>query len=213
MGIFAKKFGGGNTSDSGKVTPPDAPASDPAKNANPVEGKDVPPAAAEKVRRQLVQPLETKKEETKAEAPQEVTKVESKADKLRREAAEAIAQAEAEEKAEAAAAAKKLEDAKKAEEKAEEKKRGPGRPPGAKNTSTLAKEAREALAENGPMFSKTTVSYGVTMNMGDFNSVRIDVAHTVEYVDGDADEAFKLAVRKAKEQVTAELDELQNEKK
>lgn len=208
MGIFANKFSKPSGNEA-KVTPPDAPASDPAKAANPVEGKDIPPEAEKKQRRMLiVDAAPERKEETPA--TEEKTKVESKADKMRREMEAAIAKAEAEEKAEAEAAAKKAAEAveaAKAAVKEESEKKGPGRPAGAKNKSTLAKEAREALAENGPVFVSTKGSFGMTINLGvETGAVRFEVTHEVAYYDGDAEGARKMAVAQAKKDVEAEAE-------
>lgn len=209
MGIFAKKFGNASGTEA-KVTPPDAPPSDPKLAAKPVEGNDVPPAAQEKVRRMLI--VDANADGTpveKKDASTDVTKVETKAEKLRRE----LAEAEAAEKAEAEAAGKKAAEeaaaAKKAEEaKAESEKKGPGRPPGSKNKATLAKEAREALAESGPVFTKVTATHGVTMNLGiEVGAVRFEVSHTVEYYDGDHAAATKLAMDQAQKDVDAKAEE------
>jgi len=211
MGIFNKKFSK-PSGDEAKVTPPDAPASDPATNAKPVEGKDIPPEAEKKQRRMLIVDVEPEKKADVAPASSgDVTKVESKADKMRREMEAAIAKAEAEEKAEAEAAAKKAaeEAAKKAAEasKEETEKKGPGRPPGAKNKATLAKEAREALAENGPVATEVTRSFGVTLNLGvEVGAVRIDATHTVAFYDGDYAAASKLAFERAKKDVDADAE-------
>lgn len=214
MGVFSKfKTEVGNT------TPSDAPASDPKKAAAPVEPvASDSPAVTEKVRKMRIIDEEPKTVTTAPAAPapteeDEEAKLErmlkeakakkAAAEKAVKEAAEkAKREAEEKAKAESEAEAEEVDDAD-VEQVEQVKKRGPGRPPGAKNKATLEKE--------GARFTKTTVSFGVTMNLGDFNSVRIDCSHTIDYGDGDADAAFALALRKAKEQVEAEAQNIQSE--
>ena len=208
MGVFDKFKKPGSTTE---VKPPDAPASDPKLAAKPVEGADVPPAA----KRRMLIVEEAPKTETKPEVKAETKpKEETKAERLKRE----LAEEEAKEAAEKAAEAKRVADeaaAKKAAESekvAEEKRKGPGRPPGSKNkpkqtVTSTPDDGEEELT--GMMFTKTTVSFGATLNMGDFNNVRIDVSHTVEYGDGDVDAAYEAVLAKCKEQVEAEVARLQ----
>jgi len=194
MGIF-DKFKAANPT-TAPVVPPDAPASDPALAAKPIEGLAETAALV-------------KSAPAAAPAPKE----ETKAEKARR----LLAEAEAEERAEAERAAKeaaeKAEAAKKAAEASEPVKRGPGRPPGAKNKPKpgTASEGMAPVAVEGRTFTKTTVSFGLTLNLGDYNSARIDVQHTVEYGDGDAEaafaEAFALAKQQAEEKAAQVLQE------
>lgn len=116
------------------------------------------------------------------------------------------------EKPEAAPEKVEVKEEPKVEEPAVEKK-GPGRPKGSKNKPK--EEASINVANLNPVadgsqyaqFSETTVNYGVTMNLGDYNSVRIDVSHTIKH-SGNADEAFTQAINKAKEQVEAEMEKV-----
>lgn len=92
-------------------------------------------------------------------------------------------------------------------------KKGPGRPKGSKNKPK--EEASINVANLNPVadgsqyaqFTETNVNYGVTMNLGGFNSFRIDVSHTIKHSD-NADEAFTQALNKAKEQVEAEMEKV-----
>lgn len=219
MGVFSKfKAAVGNT------TPSDAPASDPKKAAAPVEpAPGDSPAVAAKVRKMRITDVEEPKthpahvpgkpaEEEDEVAAMERKLAEAKAKKAAAEkaAAEAAAKAkaEAEAKAKQEAEAEEVDEADLVEEPetTEVKKRGPGRPPGAKNKATLEREQ-----QLGTRFTKTTVSFGVTMNLGDYNSVRIDCSHVIDYSDGDADAAFAIALKKAKEQVEGEAERIQAE--
>lgn len=182
MGIFDKY-----KSNAAAVTPPDAPASNPAIAAKPVD--TVPSDSAPVVDAVKGHRLNVVDVPAALPAPQAETAAEKKA-RLVREMAEAEAQ-EAREAAEAKRAAEEAA-------KALEPRRGRGRPPGAKNK---VKDTEERA--DGVTFTKTTINFGVTMNLGNFNSVRIEAQHTVEYHDGDAQAAFETALRLAQEQVEA----------
>lgn len=105
-------------------------------------------------------------------------------------------------------------------------KRGRGRPPGsgkkvefsAPPVSVAGKEnplpapVPASAAEESPdpravRFESVTFSYGATVNMGSFNSVRIDVSMTAKHA-GDPDAAFQVVMDKVKEKVEAEMTKL-----
>lgn len=100
-----------------------------------------------------------------------------------------------------------------------EEKRKPGRPPGAKNkpkvvdvspTSENAKEhvSRPALYDEVPVFQFTevTVNYGATVNVGNFNSLRVDVSITARHDGSDEEGAYQRTLELAKKRVTEECD-------
>lgn len=163
-----------------RITPPDAPPSDPAKAAVPVAGFEaVPP---KKERKMLI--VDTDNTESVESA---AFKGESQTDIAARQALEY--------------SQKLAEETKRAKEKndaiVEADKPAPkrGRPPGAKNkpkgestVPTTTTQAEEADAMGAPrQFESVSVSMGVTVNVGNFNSVRFDVSvtskeHTYEEV-------------------------------
>lgn len=96
-------------------------------------------------------------------------------------------------------------------------KRGRGRPPGSGKkvefstppVSVAGKENSLPNLSSGPgiQFESVTFSYGATVNMGSFNSVRIDVSMTAKHT-GDPDAAFQVVMDKVKEKVEAEMTKL-----
>jgi len=93
-------------------------------------------------------------------------------------------------------------------------KRGRGRPPGSgKKVEFSAPPVPVESKENslpiapGVQFESVTFSYGATVNMGSFNSVRIDVSMTAKHT-GDADAAFQVVMDKVKEKVEVEMAKL-----
>lgn len=93
-------------------------------------------------------------------------------------------------------------------------KRGRGRPPGSgKKVEFSAPLVPVESKENslpiapGVQFESVTFSYGATVNMGSFNSVRIDVSMTAKHT-GDPDAAFQVVMDKVKEKVEAEMTKL-----
>lgn len=96
-------------------------------------------------------------------------------------------------------------------------KRGRGRPPGSGKkvefstppVSVAGKENSLPNLSSGPgiQFESVTFSYGATVNMGSFNSVRIDVSMTAKHA-GDPDAAFQVVMDKVKEKVEVEMTKL-----
>lgn len=157
------------------ILPPDAPKSDPALAAKPVEGFEaVPP-------------------------PRKMTFVDVLPEPAPTAPATPVAKAEAAPPPAPAPAV-------------EEPKKRAGRPPGSKNkpkdeviTYTPEKFPTEKAAEAYYFeFESVTVNYGVTMNMGDFNSVRIDVSMSARH-GGDADAAYTKVMDAVKAKVEAEM--------
>lgn len=103
--------------------------------------------------------------------------------------------AAAAEAAKAAAAEQAANEATGAE--AEAKKNKGGRPPGAKN--------KPKPGEGGSGGDSVTVSYGVTMNVGDFNGVRIDASFTHKCEADELEETYEALLNLAKEKVEAEM--------
>lgn len=106
-------------------------------------------------------------------------------------------------------------------------KRGRGRPPGSGKKVEFSmppepveseKNSLPGLSAGTPMsvvcapgpgiqFESVTFSYGATVNMGSFNSVRIDVSMTAKHT-GDPDAAFQAVMDKVKEKVEIEMAKL-----
>ncbi|TXH10173.1 MAG: hypothetical protein E6R04_05950 [Spirochaetes bacterium] len=99
-------------------------------------------------------------------------------------------------------------------------KRGRGRPPGSSkkvefSAPLVPVESKEnslppsaqTAAPTSIQFESVTFSYGATVNMGSFNSVRIDVSMTAKHT-GDPDAAFQVVMDKVKEKVEAEMTKL-----
>lgn len=97
-------------------------------------------------------------------------------------------------------------------------KRGPGRPPGAKNKPK--EEAREvadrqvaaavrgfvAEVNGAPLTVKTvTLTHGLTLNLGNYNSARVDVAMSAE-VAGDLSAAFAQLSDLVREKLSEEME-------
>jgi chemotaxis protein histidine kinase CheA len=203
------------------VLPPDAPKSDPALAAKPVEGfSPVPPPKTEEEkakRRMLIVDVAPTPASTPAAPAAEPVDAEEAAalaalaaiKEKKAKAAEAAKKA-AEEAA--ALAAKKAEEQKNAapattegaaETEAEKKARGPGRPPGRKNNRTLAEEAGEGIGSGS-----VRVAYGVTMGIGgpkSFEFVRIDVEFSEKHAAGEAEATYERVLDKAKACIEAEM--------
>jgi hypothetical protein len=119
-----------------------------------------------------------------------------------------------------------------------EKKRGPGRPPGAKNkpkdnpigpsdgevreqerkqaeiSRAAAKLAEMDLARrvfDPIVFESVTVNYGLTLNLGNFNSVRFDVAMSAKGTNPDA--TYDAVMARVRAKVTEEIEKIQAEQK
>ena len=93
-------------------------------------------------------------------------------------------------------------------------KRGRGRPPGSSKKVEFSVPAPPVESKENPLpispgiqFELVTFSYGATVNMGSFNSVRIDVSMTAKHA-GDPDAAFQVVMDKVKEKVEAEMTKL-----
>ena len=165
------------------VLPPDAPKSEPALAAKPVEGFSPIPAP----RRQLIaEPAEIAKaldeaeKEIEAAAPSEIQKA-------------VVTEAEA-------------------------PKRGRGRPPGAKNKpKESAPEMQtgpvEFVTPGIPQCRSVTVTKGYTINLGNYNSARIEVSASFDGADFDATFAAALAkVEASLEAEAAKYEAVANEK-
>lgn len=182
------KFKPKSSADASKVTPPDAPPSRPELASKPVENFDpLPPA-----RRNLIAeaPAANDGLDDEERAALEAIR-KKKAEKLAKEKAEAEAKAVKE----AAAAAKKAEaEVPESEEEKEVRKNKGGRPPGSLNKP---KQTNRVVA-----------TFGVTLNLGDFNSVRLDASFE-DYCDSDEMSAtYDELLRMAKEKVHAEAAQL-----
>lgn len=201
----------GTTPAPAAILPKDAPRSDPAKAAAPVAGfQAVPPpkTEAEKAARRKMTIVDVPATPASGQvAGVNYTRPEGLEDeewaamleKREKKALEALAAKEAEEKQAAKeaqeAAVREQEAADNAADNAstEEKKNKGGRPPGAKNKPKLDGE------------ETTEVSYGVTINVGDFNSVRIDVRRSKRHGADQADEVYQSLLDEVKEKVQAEM--------
>lgn len=103
-----------------------------------------------------------------------------------------------------------------------EEKRRPGRPPGSKNKPKVATPAPISPAvttggaeilepSNEIQFESVTVSYGLTLKLGDGKSyefVRLDCSMTAKGPDADA--TYEAVLEKVKANVSAEVETLQN---
>lgn len=184
------------------ILPPDAPKSDPALAAKPVEGfTAVPPP-----RKHAIVDVPPTEKPTAPETP----------------AAKAEAPAPAPTPPPPGI---------------EAPKRGRGRPPGAKNKpkspeATENSESKDEVLTYDPakvdsdaikranlakfnsdtmthtQFESVTVNYGLTMNLGNFNSVRIDCSMSAKF-QGSPDAAFQTVLDKVKAQVEAEIQKVQ----
>lgn len=173
------------------IVPPDAPKSDPAQAAKPVEGfQAVPPpkTEAEKKRRMLIvdEPAPAAEDDEEAALLKQLAA--AKAKKV-----EAVAAA----KAAAEKAAQEVAANESSSAEAEEKKSKGGRPPGAKNKPKLDGE------------EMTEVSYGVTMNLGiDVGAVRFDVRRSKRHSAEQADEVYQQLTDEVKALVEAEMQKV-----
>lgn len=57
-------------------------------------------------------------------------------------------------------------------------------------------------------FESVTFSYGATVNMGSFNSVRVDVSMTAKLYEGEIDDAYQTVMDRVKEKVDIEVRKL-----
>lgn len=85
-----------------------------------------------------------------------------------------------------------------------EERRGRGRPPGSKN-KPQEPQAEAPKSTTAAAFESCTVNYGMTINLGDFNSARVDVSFTVRGTDPD------LIYKTARDQAVARVTELASE--
>lgn len=175
------------------VLPPDAPKSEPALAAKPVEGFSPIPAP----RRQLIaEPAPTPAEKVVEKIDAELARVEAKDENksLEQVAAEAP------------------------QENLEPVKRGRGRPPGAKNKpKESAPEMQtgpvEFVTPGLPQCRTVTVTKGYTINLGNYNSARIEVSASFDGADFDATFAAALAkVEASLEAEAAKYEAVANEK-
>jgi hypothetical protein len=98
----------------------------------------------------------------------------------------------------------------------EPEKRGRGRPPGAKNKAKGEPPAQKAEPAESPVqaekgaitFESVTVNYGLTLNLGNFNSARIDCAMTAKF-QGSPDVAFAAVLEKVQANVAAEINKFE----
>jgi hypothetical protein len=95
-----------------------------------------------------------------------------------------------------------------------------GRPPGAKNKSKPAEVPASVVTATtqtpGPVqyvssapsltVRKVTITHGMTVNLGNFNSARVDISMEGE-VSGDLEAAFAELSKKVKEKLIAETEE------
>jgi hypothetical protein len=193
------------------VLPPDAPKSDPALAAKPVEGfNPLPPAKTEaekKERRMLIVDVPSTPAAAASAAPVDDEEAQALAalaaiKKKKADAAEAAKKAAAEAEAKAKLEAEKPAEGA-TETEAEKKARGPGRPPGRKNNRTLAEEAGEGVGSGS-----VRVAYGVTMGIGgpkSFEFVRIDVEFSEKHAPGEAEATYERVLDKAKACIEAEM--------
>lgn len=136
------------------VLPPDAPKSDPAKAAEPVEGFSPVPAPRRQI---IVEAAPSPSADLAHEAPKPTLPPVSAGDFPRDGRFEEVS-------------------------KAEPVKRGRGRPPGSKNKAK--DEAPPQPKDGAGLVIKSiTITKGYTVNVGAFNSVRFDVSMTAEGAD------------------------------
>jgi hypothetical protein len=194
---FAKKTGA-----AASITPSDAPKSDPAQAAKPVEGfTAVPPpkTEGEKKRRMLIvdspatAPVEEGDDEEKA-AMAALAAIKAKKAAAVLAAAAAAKAAEEKAAAEAAAAEEVQDDQIVQDDSKEEKKSKGGRPPGAKNKPKTDGE------------ETTEVAYGLTVNLGvSVGAVRFDVRRSKRHTAEQADAVYEELFNEVKGLVEAEL--------
>ena len=187
------------------VLPPDAPKSDPAKAAEPVEGfSPVPPP-----RRNLIVNAPTSEPspsaDLAAEAPKPTPAPAPEPEKKRGPGRPPGAKNKPKEAPADATAAQ-------FEAEVESRARGE-RAAAALNIQVPSKGDRvDALAEmldRDIRFESVTVTYGLTINIGDYNSVRVDCSMTSRF-SGDADAAYKATLAKVVGYVEAEAQKVQS---
>lgn len=155
------------------VLPPDAPKSEPAKAADPVEGfSPVPPP-----RKMKIEDVPSEKISVSDTHDGKTTTLEGTVKggvlTIEKETMKSMSVAEFAKTAEAPAP--------------EASKRGRGRPPGSKNKAkeeVIAYDPSKTVsAAQGPVIKSVTITKGYTVNVGAFNSVRFDVSMTAEGAD------------------------------
>lgn len=199
------KFKPKSTVDAPKIAPPDAPASTAPGNAKPVEGfQAVPPARRMKI---IDEP-----------APTQVAAADIVDDGLdddERAAIEAIrakkAKKAAEEKAAAAKVAEQARIHKLAEESREAEKSAAGE-------SEEEREVRKSKGGRPPgslnkpkQLNRVSASFGVTMNLGDFNNVRVDASFEDFCEPDEMSDVYDALLQLAKEKVNAEAQMMRAE--
>lgn len=185
------------TASAAPITPPDAPASTAPANAKPVEGFSPVPPPKEKMK--IVDEPVTDADIVKDDGLDDEERAaleairKKKAEKLAKEAAakaaaeaKAIEEMRAKKAAEETAAAGESESA---EEKEVRKGKG-GRPPGSLNKPK--------------QLNRVSASFGVTMNLGDFNNVRLDASFEDFCEPDEMSEVYDALLTMAKEKVYAE---------
>lgn len=194
------------------VLPPDAPKSDPALAAAPVEGFSATPPAKERKMKMVDEPAPEPVHPVEGPLERAAASLKEKAEK---EAAEAILDGDLQ-KFDAAVA--RIEAEKKAEEPAPKKR---GRPPGSKNKAketpvvfppgSMAALSAEEQAACVPSVTvkSVTVSKGFTVNLGSFNSVRFDVSVTGE--GSDLELVYSTLMGEIEERLNAEAAKYESE--
>lgn len=169
------------------VLPPDAPASKPELAAKPVEGFSAIPPPKERKVNFIDDPAP---EEQPDMTPEEVAR------------AQETDAAVAADKAKAPTAREVMVAANAAMEPGEPSapaKRGPGRPKGSPN-----KPKPSEVAQHGSVSFKTiSVSHGATINLGNYNSARVEVTIGAE-ISGDPDAAYRIVSEAVQRALDAE---------
>lgn len=201
------KFKPKSAADASKVTPPDAPASAAPANAKPVEGfQAVPPSRAEVLAKakQIIDVEPTDIVKNDGLDDDERAAIEAIRAKKAKKAAEEKAAAEAKALKEAvaakkAAAEKQAEEsaAGESEEEKEVRKSKGGRPPGSLNKPK--------------QLNRVSASFGVTMNLGDFNNVRVDASFEDFCEPDEMSDVYDALLALAKEKVNAEAQLMRGE--
>lgn len=105
------------------------------------------------------------------------------------------------------------------------KKRGPGRPPGTKNKKSTVDAIADGMKSipmglspvpekyltGGVEFESVTVNYGLTLNLGNFSSVRFDV--TMGAKGSNPDATYEAVMARVRAKVTEEIEKIQAEQK
>lgn len=207
------------------ITPPDAPKSDPALAAKPVEGFEPKPATKHK----FVDVDAPARESVLAQVAAAPVVMTSEQMVKATDALEPVKSMTVAEFAVTTVHPGKadMNDPKPSPPPVGEKRR-PGRPPGSKNkpkdapvaapapispaVTTGGAEILEPVNEDFLSLESVTVSYGLTLNMGDYNSARIDVSMTARCSDSMADAAYEALLGRVKAKVEAEVSALANAK-